>query len=552
MVLSFPLPYPDELLYSAIARYKLRCGKKTTRIVGELFQKNHINNAFSLPTGISYLSSKISISAEEIIYKHTLFPYYTYFSNDDFRQTIFSYMLTDTHNIYRSLGLLGCKIPIGITLMCCPECIQEDINIYGEPYWHRIHQLPEVLICAKHYRRLISSCELCGYSLIEVTNYDYHVTPTHCLQGHEIESIDDIEESIHHRKFVENSVYILNSNRQSLGIDDCRNKYLILMGNRGLASNYNSVLLKPTVESFNDYYEDFFECINVDKPNLEVKGWLIATLNHKSRKKMHPVYHLLLIGFLCESVNEFLGAEKFNPFGEGPWKCFNKFCAYFNQNVILDVRNDFQNRKNAIFSCEHCGFTYLASVAGIKKYRYYRVTEYGAIFKTRLEELFSRLNISSVSKACGINYYTVKRFHEIYKETGSCNTIDSTELSYQHRRNVIIEYLKENPNVTRSEVKKLLAKEYLWLEKFDRVWLGQVIPKRLTKKPPGSKNRGKVNWKQRDLELSKKLELRNQESLRLYGKSLAPNGIKRIIGKANYEINLHKLPRTKSIVVTLF
>ena len=32
----------------------------------------------------------------------------------------------------------------------CPICYQEDLQLYGEPYWHRSHQLPDMQICTKH------------------------------------------------------------------------------------------------------------------------------------------------------------------------------------------------------------------------------------------------------------------------------------------------------------------------------------------------------------------------------------------------------------------
>ena len=32
----------------------------------------------------------------------------------------------------------------------CPVCYQEDLQLHGEPYWHRSHQLPDMQICTKH------------------------------------------------------------------------------------------------------------------------------------------------------------------------------------------------------------------------------------------------------------------------------------------------------------------------------------------------------------------------------------------------------------------
>ena len=35
-------------------------------------------------------------------------------------------------------------------LRYCPECFDEDIAAYGEPYWHRLHQIPGIAVCPRH------------------------------------------------------------------------------------------------------------------------------------------------------------------------------------------------------------------------------------------------------------------------------------------------------------------------------------------------------------------------------------------------------------------
>ena len=32
----------------------------------------------------------------------------------------------------------------------CPLCLKEDLQEYGEAYWHRLHQTPGVLACPVH------------------------------------------------------------------------------------------------------------------------------------------------------------------------------------------------------------------------------------------------------------------------------------------------------------------------------------------------------------------------------------------------------------------
>ncbi|XGV96359.1 MAG: TniQ family protein [Leptolyngbya sp. BL-A-14] len=38
-----------------------------------------------------------------------------------------------------------------------PQCIQNDQKTYGELYWHRLHQVPRVLVCPHHAEALQES-----------------------------------------------------------------------------------------------------------------------------------------------------------------------------------------------------------------------------------------------------------------------------------------------------------------------------------------------------------------------------------------------------------
>lgn len=40
------------------------------------------------------------------------------------------------------------------SLRYCPACVRADTEKYGEPYWHREHQLPLAMVCCVHHCRL--------------------------------------------------------------------------------------------------------------------------------------------------------------------------------------------------------------------------------------------------------------------------------------------------------------------------------------------------------------------------------------------------------------
>ncbi|MEX3858163.1 TniQ family protein [Paraburkholderia sp. BR10923] len=58
------------------------------------------------------------------------------------------------------LGLVR-SMPVN-GLRYCPACLVTDLSNFGEPYWHRFHQLPLVRYCPMHLVALRSACPRCG------------------------------------------------------------------------------------------------------------------------------------------------------------------------------------------------------------------------------------------------------------------------------------------------------------------------------------------------------------------------------------------------------
>jgi hypothetical protein len=79
MIGFFPDPYPDELLYSACARYGERVNYPNKQMmVRDLFGKRGLSAIVDFPTRLEFLLSSIpnhKYSAEEIINQKTLYPF---------------------------------------------------------------------------------------------------------------------------------------------------------------------------------------------------------------------------------------------------------------------------------------------------------------------------------------------------------------------------------------------------------------------------------------------------------------------------------------------
>ena len=159
MIAFFPEFYPDELLYSVLARYYIHSGycsyicvaddlyvKRTTRPDIE-FLNHFTSDAFNVLTK--------NINIESIILNHTMFPYYARFLAKERRINAFNAMLNMEGNYHNLLRIPKCSEKR--YLKYCPLCVDEDRKKYSEAYWHRIHQLMRVNICPVHKCKLLNS-----------------------------------------------------------------------------------------------------------------------------------------------------------------------------------------------------------------------------------------------------------------------------------------------------------------------------------------------------------------------------------------------------------
>lgn len=161
MIGYFPSIYPDELVYSLLARYYMRSGYMAyTFVAQDLYVKKTTRpdieflNLFTKET-FNMITSNTTI--EKIVENHTMFPYYGRFLNQDRRERAFNSLVSMGGNYRYLLAIPKSKDGTGRYLRYCPLCVIDDREQYGETYWHRHHQITGVNICPKHKCYLISS-----------------------------------------------------------------------------------------------------------------------------------------------------------------------------------------------------------------------------------------------------------------------------------------------------------------------------------------------------------------------------------------------------------
>lgn len=159
MLTFFPTPYPGEWWYSVLSRFYVRTGIHSQDRVnkmlygnisinhGQLASINGIRNVLEiLPPGF--------LGEREVILKHTLMPFYFRLKTLEEKNRILS-------NCENGIGYQSKRVEkngFGFNApRYCPKCYTEDIEQYGEPFWHREHQVPLCKACSIHRCKLVEA-----------------------------------------------------------------------------------------------------------------------------------------------------------------------------------------------------------------------------------------------------------------------------------------------------------------------------------------------------------------------------------------------------------
>ena len=159
MLTYFPTPYPGEWWYSVLCRYHVRSGhSKYATTIRELYGGRPMVHGRLIPGGdcaaiLSNLPPGV-LSIDDVLANHTLLPYYTRFFAEDKKQQVWEALRAG-----RGSGITSVRtqMPDGTEgLKYCPICYLLDTEKYGEPFWHRVHQIPLLGYCPMHKIPLVT------------------------------------------------------------------------------------------------------------------------------------------------------------------------------------------------------------------------------------------------------------------------------------------------------------------------------------------------------------------------------------------------------------
>lgn len=310
----FPRLYPDELLYGGLARYHIRSGNQTFRQTDlDLFGYSSqqacrvtlTNNLKDLVKQIAHISD---YRVRWLMENHTLYPFYAAFLTPIEIRKLESAMIEK-----RSGSILEqARVDLDSTsdrqkhLKFCPLCLTAEIEQYGEPYWHRLYQMPGLLVCTQHQILLLDSSVL-----IDSQGVHYHAASReNCLV--DIDAADLDPGSLRHLlEIATDLVGLVNRRIDFRGMGWLRDRYIAELCKRGAVKKLLRGEFKfderELFQSFCDFYGE--ECLNWIEPRFvdtEGKYLIHCIFAGDLDPKIDRVAHILIIRYLFGSITDFV------------------------------------------------------------------------------------------------------------------------------------------------------------------------------------------------------------------------------------------------------
>jgi hypothetical protein len=331
MLTFFPKPYPDELLYSLIARYHVWSGNyEMSDTMEQLFDNRRERATLLIPKHLKRLADqtkKFGLDYERLLYEHTIFPFITCFLN----KASFDFVFSSISNDQKENALCIYKHNINQRfLKYCPLCIRDDRDKYGEAYWHRKHQSYGVDMCDKHRCCLMDS----SFEVLDNRNNRYIALELigDIIRISEYEDITECRVELQIAYDV-NYIYENYDNIRRLLWEkhsSIRETTIALLFKRNLATQKGIVKIERLKQEFQNRYPSEKLKQLITELN-EKKYWLIV-LCRGSQSTVIPIRFILFADFLADSLETFI-------------KLVNEQTQFINRNKeLFNPPNGYENK----------------------------------------------------------------------------------------------------------------------------------------------------------------------------------------------------------------
>ncbi|WP_180066550.1 TnsD family Tn7-like transposition protein [Acinetobacter sp. YH12129] len=294
MISNFPIPYPDELIYSVIARYAIHNGILSPKyLTEELFNNRNLTPTYDLPSHIGKLASYLPdcYDALYLINHHTLLPIYQPFQPDTvMRYAVHVLQGEQYQSLHTKLGKNASRIKSVNFFRFCPHCWQEQMEQYGEVYWKRSWQITGYEYCIKHESALFVSSVPCNG--LDRRFYNAHLNVLIDSSQLFINS-QDLKRHLELAKIIED-LLIQSSHNAVQDVSILSNAYFNLLKDRDLLSGQKNINYEKVRQLVVDYWgESFLQYYQLG--DLSSENCWLKNICRKHRKAFSYLEHLIVL-----------------------------------------------------------------------------------------------------------------------------------------------------------------------------------------------------------------------------------------------------------------
>ncbi|AJG24992.1 TnsD family Tn7-like transposition protein [Cupriavidus basilensis] len=458
-------PYPDELLYSVISRYLSSVGPTSRTELMKALTGRQGKPVIDLPKYLNRVSEVTfeswGLTGLEIANRFTLAPLYTWpLSLADANECLDKLLGSEPATAHKDLKVTGEYVTRPAHLRICPVCLKEDIRKYdGITYWHRVHQIPGLLICPDHNVPLVNTTatydnrsirtweDANNVSLLEGPLATENFTTTQMAQAYAIS-------------------VLLHTMLQGLlpkPESSFKDYYTLRAFDAGIINSTLRVDRRAIISSFlNFYQQSFLHALGLPEVTERRHCWLTQVL-FNLKYKITPLHHSVLLRFF--DALDGLPSRPEN-FSHGPYRCLNVECR--KSPLPTAIAESFHRTSTGLRITAKCSCGFIIEFSDSKDAVPIEPTIIA--FSPKWLEDVNRLN-NAGSSALQISKIMSTTAQIIRRVIGG--NADFLGLSFDERR---IEALEEKWREVTTESSVLEAKRnypelYRLLFAYDRKWL---------------------------------------------------------------------------------
>lgn len=452
-------PLPDEILYSVLARTQsLALYDSPGQLSLDFFGQKNVPATVDLPSRLRFFHSVIKDTlnlSEHDVLRLTLWDYYYCFLTSAKREKALRLIMDgNAYTLYNMVGINPSAMETNRGLKYCPECVKIDREKYNAIYWHRAHQIPEILGCPHHHVRLFTyhanACELKRSFYIDANAVSDQLTGS-------MITMDTISIGL--------SLIMAQILFKEFKFDINEVNYQNIISSTSLAKG-SSIASAQLVKSFENFYGKEF--LNELVPVIS-NNW-ITDLVRRPQRYFHPLRHVLMYHFLSHGL---IPKKEPHELEKGPWPCLNKASDHFGETVVIEMTHHVdQKSKRLVYrlTCQ-CGMVYTRSYSA-SGHANIRIITWGNIWFEKLrQQLVLKKSFRSIGKALGTDAKTISKYASeadfSESEDSNLKVVRAKRKAWEKalskfRENKIVQARKHNPAL------------YIWLYRNDPDWLREI------------------------------------------------------------------------------